>query len=412
MHTLYNLIIHAYDFLIYLASVTGNEKAKKRIEGVDNSFNIISEKLKNSETIWFHCASLGEFEQGRPVIEKIKKKYPQYKLLLTFFSASGYEIRKNYEFADCVAYLPSDTKENAKKLISLLNIKAAFFVKYEFWANYFFELKKNNIPLFIISSYFRKNQLFFKWYGGFYRKLLSIPDIIFVQDETSLSLLNEAKTALVVLSGDTRFDRVYELSRNFSPVEKAEIFSGNSKIIVAGSTWPNDESLLCKFINTYKDIKMIIAPHEISQDRIKQLENKLNVKHIRFSNIGNDTNLEEYRVLIIDNIGTLSRLYKYAYISYVGGGFNNGIHNILEAVAYGAPVIFGPKHHKFNEAQELIVKGGAFSISGYAELENKLLFFLRDPLLKLMASELCKGYVREKKGAVDCIMNHTAPFFD
>lgn len=375
----------------------------------------IYKKLKavipeNENIIWFHCASLGEFEQGRPVIEEFKKRKPDWKILLTFFSPSGYEIRKNYAGADYIFYLPADTKNNAGQWLDIIRPKLAVFVKYEFWYHYINELSNRRTPLYLISGKFRSTQPFFKWYGSWYAKILKSFTHFFVQDKISAHLLEELGITQTTVSGDTRFDRVFEISRKAMVIPVAEKFCENSFVIVAGSTWPKDEAILTRFINQApKNIKLIIAPHEIEERKLLTLSGLIKVAHLRFSK-ANQSDVAGARVLVIDNIGMLSSLYQYGNISYVGGGFGKGIHNILEAAAFGVPVVFGPNYYKFNEAVDLINLGGAFSVGNFRQfksLTDKIT--INNDLLKT-SGEVSKSYVESGIGATNIIVNKIISF--
>jgi 3-deoxy-D-manno-octulosonic-acid transferase len=376
------------------------------VKGRKNWRKNLAGKINNNERyIWFHCASLGEFEQGRPVIEEIKKQFPECKIALTFFSPSGYEIRKNYNLADIVAYLPIDTKKNAHDFILLLNPEKVFFIKYEFWYFYISELKKRKIPLFIISAIFRKNQQFFKntpW-GKLYRKMLFNFEHIFVQDETSAQLLKSIELNNYTVAGDTRFDRVSAIASNSVNIPVIERFCGNAPLLVAGSTWKPDEELLTEYINYSKYTKFIIAPHEVSEININRLLQMLKIPAIRFSHIEN-AEIENFRVIVIDSIGLLSSVYRYGDVAYIGGGFGVGIHNILEAATFGLPVIFGPNYSKFKEAVDLISRGGAFTISNFNQLKSVTETLLYDNEASRKASENCLRYVTENIGSTEIII--------
>ncbi|MDA3779752.1 MAG: 3-deoxy-D-manno-octulosonic acid transferase, partial [Bacteroidales bacterium] len=363
MHYIYNFSIRVYFFLIKIASLFNN-KAKLFVDGRKNLFNNLNKIDSKNKLAWFHCASLGEFEQGRPLIEKLKKEHPEYKILLTFFSPSGFEIRKNYRMADYIFYLPVDTPKNAKKFVDLVKPDIVFFIKYEFWFNFLKEIKKNNIPLYVVSAIFRNKQSFFKWYGKRYRKELAAISHFFVQDDESKRLLAKININNVTVTGDTRFDRVYEISKQSKELPIINNFKNDTQVFIAGSTWKPDEEIITSYINkNHNKIKFIIAPHEIDETNIRRIENSIadNIPVVRYSN-ANEKDLSSVRVLIVDNIGLLSSIYKYANIAYIGGGFGKGIHNILEAACYSIPVIFGSNYYKFNEAVELVKKRGAFSI--------------------------------------------------
>jgi 3-deoxy-D-manno-octulosonic-acid transferase len=406
MRLLYTISILAYRLAIGIASLF-NTKARKWIEGRKGIFEKLEKDIDPSAALaWFHCASLGEFEQGRPVIEAFRKKHPHYKILLTFFSPSGYEIRKSYRGADHVYYLPLDTRANAERFISITQPKIVLFVKYEFWFNYLDILHKKNIPFYLISATFRSDQHFFKSYGAWFRKALNNYAHIFVQNETSKQLLSNAGVQRVTVSGDTRFDRVAEIVSNAKDLPIAGAFANNTQVMVAGSTWEEDEKFLIELIKHHRELKLIIAPHEIGGTRIGSLVSSLEkiTTVIRFSQ-ANERNVINSQVLIIDNIGMLSSLYRYGKIAYIGGGFGKGIHNILEAAAYGMPVIFGPNYEKFLEAKTLVKLQGAFSISSYDELNKCVHELLNDQMKLAFASKISGDYVRENTGATSVILN-------
>jgi len=359
----------------------------------------------NSPVVWVHCASLGEFEQGRPLMELLKKKYPANKILLTFFSPSGYELRKNYQGADFIYYLPWDTPSNARRFIEIAKPVLAIFIKYEFWYNYSAELKKRNIPLLSVSSIFRNEQLYFKDYGFFFRKILENFSWFFVQNQESIKLLKSIGIENASVTGDTRFDRVYEITQQGQEIPAASQFKDSQKVFVIGSCWPEDMELLVPFINENQFLKFIIAPHEISEEFLSEIENNLQVKTVRFSDAG--AGVEEARVLLIDNIGMLSRLYRYGEFAYVGGAFGKGLHNILEAACYGVPVFFGNKNYeKFQEAKELIMRGGAFEVGSYPELKAKYELLNNRSENFLLACEVTRQYVQENLGATKKIMDY------
>lgn len=404
MRLLYTLIILLYRLAISAASLF-NTKAKRWIEGRKDIFKKLEAAIEKDKPLaWFHCASLGEFEQGRPVIERYKERYPDHKILLTFFSPSGYEIRKNYAGADHVFYLPLDTRANAERFISITDPSIIFFIKYEFWFNYIDVLHKRNVPFYLVSANFRKSQHFFKWYGGWQRKMLHYYRHIFVQTDNSKRLLNDIGVKNVTISGDTRFDRVAQVAAQAKDIRIAEEFSKDGFTIVAGSTWPEDEVLLAEVMKEPK-IKMIIAPHEIEEHKIEFLLTLFgkHAKVCRYSQ-ANETALKDSRVLIIDNIGMLSSLYRYGKVTYIGGGFGKGIHNTLEAAAYGRPVIFGPNYEKFNEAKELVKISGAFSITDEEELLRIIVRFINDHPGLQQASDASGQYVQKNKGATEMIL--------
>src|SRR6056297_2531624 len=360
MKSLYYIIIQGFNLLTRIASVF-NHKARLFVNGRKNIFKELREFSNGQKVAWFHCASLGEFEQGRALIEKLKQEYPNYRILLTFFSPSGYEIRKDYKFADHVTYLPLDTPQNAHKFIKLVKPDKAFFIKYEFWYFFLRELKNSHVDTYLVSGIFRKDQYFFKWYGKGFRKMIDWFDYIFVQDKPSYDLLQSYDYKNIALSGDTRLDRVIELVNNAKEMPLIETFKQNQLLLVAGSTWPKDDELLIKFYKEHqKPFKMIIAPHEVHSSNINRLIDNLKEYNIIKYSDANKNNISKADVLIIDSIGLLSALYRYGEFAYIGGGFGKGIHNLLEAATYGIPVIFGPNYQKFKEAHELINLGGGF----------------------------------------------------
>lgn len=400
MLLLYIIGIRVYTLLIRIFSLF-NPKAKLFINGRKNSYTQIAQKINPGEKhIWFHFASLGEFEQGRPVLEKLKSLYPAKKIVVTFFSPSGYEIRKNYALAD-VFYLPIDTAANAKRFIASINPEMAIFTKYEFWHFYYKELKDQGIPLYVISGIFRESQAFFKWYGGFYRNILKSVTYFFVQNEESENLLKSIGLDNVTINGDTRFDRVYENAQSPKQLSLIESFIGNSPTLVCGSTWPEDEKILSALPEKYPNWKFIIAPHEIHESHIESIGKQFPVGSVLFSVLKAQISDLKSQTLIIDNIGMLSSLYQYGNLAYLGGGFGTGIHNTLEAAAFGLPVIFGPKYDKFQEAKDLIAIGAAKSISTVEELISAFEGFTKNEV----AAAQAKRYVADKKGATDQIIS-------
>ena len=373
---MYSLIIHLYAFFIELISPFHKKAILMRL-GQWKTNGILREKIdRNAKYIWFHASSLGEFEQGRPLIEKIKAEHPEYKILLTFFSPSGYEVRKNYGGADVVCYLPFDTPYRVKKFLDLSKPVMAIFIKYEFWDNYLSELKRRNIPVYIVSAIFRKEQLFFKWYGGMYRKVLSYFTHIFVQDDASRELLSKYGVTNVSVFGDTRFDRVQDVYKNTKQVPMVDLFVNNNRsdnqlTMVAGSSWQQDEEVYLNYFNEHPELKLIIAPHEIHKDHLMHIESMLKRPSIRLSE-ATEKDIKGKSCLIVDSFGLLSSIYRYGDLAYIGGGFGAGIHNVLEAAVYGIPVIFGPKYQKFKEARDLLQVGGAFSITDEKTFESKM----------------------------------------
>jgi len=407
MRVLYLTGIQFYTFLIRIASVF-NTKAGLWLKGRKDIFTKIRSSIeKDTPLVWFHASSLGEFEQGRPVMEFIREKYPELKILLTFYSPSGYEIRKNYSGADYIFYLPVDSPANARKFLDLINPVAVYFIKYEFWYFYLRELNRREVPVYLISAIFRPGQVFFKWYGSWYRKVLEFFNHLFVQTLASGELLKKIGIENVTIAGDTRFDRVFAIAGTAKSLPEIEPFIGGQSIIVAGSTWPPDEKLLAGWINNAQDeVKMIIAPHEVHEENIIRLEEMFECETVRYSQASPEK-LAAAKVLIIDNIGMLSSLYKYGNIAYIGGGFGKGIHNILEPATFGMPVIFGPNYQKFREAVELIDLRGGFSISTYAELKELLDSFMINKSVLAVASKISKEYVKSNVGATNVIVNST-----
>lgn len=402
---LYNLGIHGMSLLFQLLSPF-HAKAKKSVQGRKGLLQQITHELSDNTApvIWMHCASVGEFEQGRPVLEKIRREFPQYKIILTFFSPSGYELRKNYAGANHVWYLPWDTKNNAEKFVTAINPSLAIFVKYEFWFHYSDALWKRKIPLISISSIFRRNQAFFKSYGRLYREILKRFSYFFVQNDESVQLLKGIGITNSQVAGDTRFDRVKEIADKREPVPIAASFKADEKLLVVGSCWPEDLDVLLPLINEQR-IKVIIAPHEIEEGFLQQIERSLTVKSIRYS-AAPGADLAAYSVLIIDNVGLLSRLYSYGEFAYVGGAFGKGLHNILEAACYGLPVFFGNRNYKkFQEARDLINLGGAFEVGSYTDLRAKY-EMLNQPENFLLAAEVTRQYIESNLGATERILNY------
>lgn len=407
---LYNLIIHLFKLGLQLASPF-NPKAKLWLEGRKNweeNLKLKVESLSLQNAIWFHCASLGEFEQGRPVIEKIKKENPQQKIVLTFFSPSGFEIQKNYPFADLVIYLPSDTPYNSKTFLSILKPKLAIFVKYEFWLNFLFELKKNKIPTFLISTVIKKHQPFFKWYGGVFRKALNTYKTIYTQDVHSIKLLRVLKISTGILAGDTRFDRVLQICSSPKKIQEIEDFAKDAFVIVAGSSWQKDEEYLIESYiqlkEKYSNLKLIIAPHEINKNTIDRLKNQLYKNQLPFHLFSDNPPSYTDSVLVVNAIGFLSSIYQYGTVAFIGGGFTNGIHNILEPTVYGLPVLFGPNYKKFNEAFEVIDLNVGFVVSDATELTRQLTVFMDDEEILSLSSRLAKNYVLKNSGATQKIV--------
>lgn len=402
---LYNLTIYIAGFFLRIVALF-SPKIKLFVEGRKNVFSILEEKIKaDDKTIWFHSASLGEYEQGLPVIEKIKEKYPSHKIIVTFFSPSGYEVRKNNTVADVTIYLPLDTKSNAKRFLKLVHPEFAFFIKYEFWLNYLNELEKSKTPTYLISGIFRDSQMFFKWYGGFYRKALNTFTYFFVQNENSKQKIESIGFKNVIVSGDTRFDRVNAILERDNHLDFVENFKNNQPTIVIGSSWPKDEVLITEYINQApENVKFIIAPHNIKPDQISDLLSKITKSTVLFSEKENK-DLSTYNVFIIDTIGILTKIYSYGTIAYVGGGFGNpGIHNILEPATFGIPIVIGPNYSNFAEAVALIEIGGCLTISTSAELKAIFDQLLNDKNFLEEKSKICKSFIQDNKGATETIM--------
>jgi 3-deoxy-D-manno-octulosonic-acid transferase len=408
MLLLYNAGIRLYFLAVYLVSIF-NKKAKHWISGRKKQ-NLI----KNGPSAWFHFASLGEFEQGRPVLEQMRVLRPELKTIITFFSPSGYEIRKNTPLADHVYYLPLDTAKNARQFVNTIEPVVVIFTKYEYWYHFYKELNDRHIPLYIISGIFRPGQIFFKWYGGLHRRMLSFVTHFFVQDEPSKQLLQTIGITNSTISGDTRFDRVWANAKQPKALPLISQFKGNHQLFLAGSTWPPDEQLLADLIKANPEWKFIIAPHEIGDEKISKLADILSpFSAIKYSQIINNTKLlankpqlnTNYQCLIIDNIGMLSSLYQYGDIAYIGGGFGAGIHNTLEAAAFGLPVIFGPNYEKFKEAKDLISLGAGFTISNAGDLETIAGKLMGNEQFRTLAGQTAGKYVAEHTGATGIIVN-------
>ncbi len=405
MHFIYNILISIAAVVLQIIALF-NSKIQLFVAGRKEVFPILKIKIKPTDkTIWFHAASLGEYEQGLPVIEKIKKKYPFHKIIVSFFSPSGYEVRKNNTIADATVYLPLDTLKNAQKFIDTVHPDIVFFIKYEFWPNYLFKLKENKIPVFLISGIFREKQTFFKWYGGFYRKALDSFSYFFVQNEKSLKLLHQIGKKNALISGDTRFDRVASILERDNTLDCIDKFKDNKTTIVIGSSWPKDEELLMNFINyKWSECKYIIAPHNIKSEQIQQLKNNCNKKVLLYSEKENK-DLADYEVLIIDTIGILTKIYSYADIAYVGGGFGqSGIHNILEPATFGIPIVIGPNYSHFAEAIELVHLGGCISVSSVESLELVFNELIDNEEVRKSKGAISAIFVQNNTGAVTAIM--------
>ncbi|MFV5694692.1 3-deoxy-D-manno-octulosonic acid transferase [Flavobacterium sp. LB3P122] len=408
---LYNLIILIAGFSLKIIAYF-SPKIKLFVEGRKVIFPTLEQKIKPSDkTIWFHAASLGEYEQGLPVIEKIKEKFPLHKIVVTFFSPSGYEVRKNNTAADLTVYLPLDTKKNAQEFLKLVHPDLVFFIKYEYWLNYLNELKKQNIPTYLVSGILREDQMFFKWYGGFYRKALYTFTYFFVQNENSKKLLLQLNKTNAAVSGDTRFDRVAAILEKDNTLDFIANFKNDTLTVVIGSSWPKDENLLVDFINSNNyNVKFIIAPHNIKDEQIQQLKNSITKKTLLFSEKENAA-LAEYDVLIINTIGILTKIYSYADIAYVGGGFGNpGVHNILEPATFGVPIVIGPNYSHFAEATALMNLEGCISVSNKKELDFALTNLILNEIERHERGHICSTFVQMNKGATNVIINTISSF--
>ncbi len=410
MYFLYNLLILFAGFVLKITALF-NKKIKLFIDGRKQTFFKLQQAIsEKDEIVWMHCASLGEFEQGRPIIEKLKLKFPSRKVVLTFFSPSGYEVRKNYEYADVVCYLPLDSAKNAKRFLDIIHPKLAIFVKYEFWPNLLKELNVRNIETLLVSGIFRENQSFFKGYGAWMRKSLATFSHFFVQDENSKQLLNSINFNNVSVSGDTRFDRVFEITQQNNKLPFIEEFIDNKYTLVAGSTWKEDEMMLVDYINNKatENEKFIIAPHNINPKDIADLKNSISIKVVLFSE-KDDKNLSDFQVFIIDTVGILTKIYSYATIAYVGGGFTKtGVHNVLEPATFSIPILIGPNYHKFNEAIDLVKNKACFVVDNSKELSLYLEKFYQSVEMRLKTGESAKKQVVDKTGATAKILEFIA----
>ena len=401
---MYNLVIYLYLLGVAVYSHF-NEKVRKMLRGEREAFSILKQKVDPSaKYVWFHAASLGEFEQVRPIMEQLRREHPEYKILLTFFSPSGYEVRKNYDGADIITYLPLDTITNARRFLRTVRPVMAFFIKYEFWYNYLHILKHRHVPVYSVSSIFRPNQVFFKWYGRQYGRVLKCFTHFFVQNEQSRELLAKIGITDVTITGDTRFDRVLQIKEQAKQLSVVEQFVADApKVFVAGSSWPPDEDIFIRYFKEHPEWKLVIAPHVIGEDHLQQIEQKLEGrKTIRYTKA--DGGAGDASVLIIDCFGLLSSIYRYATVCYVGGGFGVSIHNTVEAAVWGKPVIFGPENQKFQEAQELKACGGGIEIKNYEDFERIMDGFTADALAK--AGRAAGDYVQGKAGSTQQILRY------
>ncbi len=405
---LYSFLFHLAELLLPIPALF-NKKLRLFVKGRKPVFKQLMHfrATYNDPVAWFHCASLGEFEQARPVLEEFKKRYPDYKIVLTFFSPSGYEVRKDYDKADLITYLPIDTWQNAKKFVDLLNPQVVFFVKYEFWYNYLKRVAQKNIPLFSFSTIFRKDQIYFKWYGAFFFRTLHCFDHFFVQNQESVEVLEEAKVYNFSKTGDTRFDRVEEICQQAKKLPLVEAFTEGHRTLVVGSSWPQDMEHIFPLINGGKtDLKFIIAPHNLKASEMKEIENQCAGKVIRYSK-ASEQNVSDAQVLIIDNFGMLSSVYRYGDFAYVGGAFGSGLHNILEAATYGLPIFFGrsAKNRKFQEATDMLAREAAFDFERSEEFAEKFAALYNDEDQYQQAADRSRRYVEENLGVTAQILD-------
>ncbi len=407
MNFLYSLAIRSYSGAVALASLLGNKKARQWWRGRKNQWDNLKSYDSNEEWLWFHVSSLGEFEQGLPVIEGLKRNFPKYKILLTFFSPSGYEPKKNFQLADKVAYMPSDTLHNANRLVKSFNIKAAFFVKYDFWFNYMKVLRKNNIPLYYISALLHPDHYFFKFYSSWFRKQLRNVTHYFVQNEETAELLKVIGIDDVTVTGDTRFDRVFEIAKQSQSFPEIESFINGRKCVIAGSSWPSDEKYLIPFSKKMPDdYCLILAPHDISDSHISQITSQLDDYEL-YSQLKAGVNGDvQKKILVINTIGILKKIYKYARFAYVGGGFMSSIHNTQEALVFGCPVVVGPKYHRFVEAVDLVEQGGMFSVANQQEFDEAFDKLMNDDVFYDKASGICQDYIQLSIGATNIIIDN------
>lgn len=406
MYLLYSFILSIVTLTLKVLALF-QPKMKLFVEGRKNTLKTLQQKLPNKPILWFHAASLGEYEQGLPLIEAIKKEHPNYGILLTFFSPSGFEVRKNNTIADVTVYLPLDLPHLVKAFLNLVNPKAVFFIKYEFWPNYLKFLNERNVPTFLVSGIFRENQLFFKSYGGLYRKSLKSFDYFFVQNETSKKLIESLGYSNVLCSGDTRFDRVAAIVEENKSLDFVESFKGDNALMIIGSSWPKDEEILLPLLNqSSESIKFLIAPHNIKNDQIQYLKNSINKKTILYSE--KDTvDINEHQIMIVDTVGLLTKMYRYADWAYVGGGFGNpGVHNVLEPAVFGMPVIIGSNYNHFAEATDLVDLGGCISIKNSEELQSIVKSITNDQTLRNKLGFINQTYIQKRTGATQTILEH------
>jgi len=399
---MYTIAIYLYALAVRLASLT-NRKARLMIKGHRKTWRTLRDRAKERQHyVWFHAASLGEFEQGRPLMERLRREHPEKRILLTFFSPSGYEVRKDYAGADLVCYLPFDTPLNARRFVRLVQPEKAFFIKYEFWHHYIDELHRAGVPVYSVSSIFRNDQIFFRPYGRGYARVLHHFNHFFVQNEASRRLLNSLGVTQVSVTGDTRFDRVIDIRNQAKSLPLAAALTGDSRTIVAGSTWPPDEEILIPYFNRHPELKLIIAPHEVNEERLRSIEQRLKRPALRYSQATPESSAQA-DCLIIDGYGLLSSLYRYATLAYVGGGFGVGIHNVPEAAVYGVPVFFGPNNQRFREARDLINEGGSFEVTSADDFQAQADRLLADERALAKSGQAAGDYIRRNSGATEAI---------
>ena len=401
---LYTFAIYLYQLMVILVSPF-HKKARVMLRGQHNAFKILKQQVdKQARYVWFHAASLGEFEQGRPLMERFRREHPEYKILLTFFSPSGYEVRKNYPGADIICYLPFDTPSNVYRFFHLVRPEMAFFIKYEFWMDYMWACHHYHIPIYSVSSIFRPNKIFFRWYGRPYAHVLRYVTHYFVQDEQSRQLLaKRGFTDNVTIVGDTRFDRVIDIAQQAKPLPLVEQFCHDAPFVfIAGSSWPPDEDIIIPYFNSHPDMKLILAPHVIDEHHLEQIEQKLRRPSLRYTE-ATDENIQQADCLIVNCFGLLSSIYRYAHVAYVGGGFGVGIHNVPEAAVYGVPVLIGPNNKGFREAQDLLRMGGCFEITGPTLFNAVADRLVDDHALRHSRGEVCRNYIVSNAGASDVI---------
>ncbi len=403
---LYNILINLA-WLVLKVIALFNAKIKLFVQGRKSTFPLLEEQLSQTDkTIWMHVASLGEFEQGLPILERLRSNYPEHKLVLSFFSPSGYEVKKDTAIADVVVYLPMDSSYKAKRFLNLVNPELAIFIKYEVWPNYLYHLKKRNTPTILVSAIFSERQIYFKSYGGFMRKSLRKFDHYFVQDKKSQVLLESIGLNNSSIGGDTRLDRVSEILKRDNHLDFMDRFKNNQLCLVAGSTWPEDEKILINYINNSNErVKYVIAPHEIKPTHIDKIVSALQKSVIRYSELGNQ-NLKEIDVLIIDTIGLLTKIYSYANIAYVGGGFATGLHNTMEPAVFGIPIIIGPQFEGFKEAEDLVNEGGIIPVSNQDSFDNLMGDMLNKPISIKKIGDINSNYIVSNRGAADLIMKY------